>query len=82
MTRTILASATLAMLIAACGASTTADEYVEDLNALAATGRSDFEAAAVVYDEVAELRPLGGCEGKIGCSTVDIESVNSVAKRR
>ena len=32
----------------------TADEYVEDLNALAATGRSDFEAAAAAYDQVAE----------------------------
>ena len=32
----------------------TADEYVEDLNALAATGRSDFEAAAGVYDRGAD----------------------------
>jgi hypothetical protein len=32
----------------------TADEYVEDLNALAATGRSDFEAAAAAYKQVAE----------------------------
>jgi hypothetical protein len=54
VTRTVLAGATLAILIAACGGSTTADEHVEDLNALAATGRSDLEATAVVYDEVAE----------------------------
>jgi len=32
----------------------TADEYVEDLNALAATGRSDFEAAAAAYDQAAD----------------------------
>lgn len=32
----------------------TPDEYVDGLNALAATGRSDFEAAAGAYDEVAE----------------------------
>jgi hypothetical protein len=44
--RTVLAGAILAMVMAACGGSMTADEYVEDLNALAATGRSDSEAAA------------------------------------
>ena len=54
MTKTVLAGATLAMVVAACGGSMTADEYVEDLNALAATGRSDFEAAAAVYNQVAE----------------------------
>jgi hypothetical protein len=32
----------------------TTDEYVEDLNALAATGRSDFEAAAATYDQAAD----------------------------
>jgi len=54
VTKTVLAGATLAMVVAACGGSMTADEYVEDLNALAATGRSDFEAAAAVYNQVAE----------------------------
>ena len=44
----------MAMVVASCGESMTADEYVEDLNALAATGRSDFEAAAAAYDQVAE----------------------------
>jgi hypothetical protein len=52
--RTVLAGLALALAIAACGGSMTADEYVEDLNALAATGRSDFEAAAATYDQVAE----------------------------
>jgi hypothetical protein len=32
----------------------TADEYVENLNVLAATALSDFEAAAAVYGQVAE----------------------------
>lgn len=54
MTRTAVAGATLAIAIVACGGSMTADEYVENLNVLAATGLSDFEAAAVVYDQVAE----------------------------
>ena len=40
--------------MAACGGSVTADEYVEDLNALVATGLSDFEAAVAVYDQIAE----------------------------
>ena len=44
----------MAMVVAACGGSMTADEYVEDLNALSATGRSDFEAAATAYDQVAD----------------------------
>lgn len=44
----------LAIVAAACGGSMTADEYVEDLNALAATGRSDFEAAAAAYNQFAE----------------------------
>jgi hypothetical protein len=52
--RALFAGAALAMVIAACGGSMTADEYVEDLNVLTATGRSDFEAAAVAYDQLAE----------------------------
>jgi hypothetical protein len=43
VTRTVLACATLAIVATACGGSMTADEYVEDLNTLPATGRSDFE---------------------------------------
>ena len=54
MTRTVFGAVALAMVIAACGGSLTADEYVEDLNALAATGRSDFESAAAAYDQAAE----------------------------
>jgi hypothetical protein len=42
------------MVMAACGGSMTADEYVDNLNALAATGRSDFEAAAAEYDQAAD----------------------------
>jgi hypothetical protein len=51
---TVLVGVTLALGIAACGGSMTADDYVEDLNALVAIGRSDFEAAASTYDQVAE----------------------------
>ena len=54
MTRTVLAVATLAMVMSGCGGSMTADEYVEDLNAIVATGRSDFEAAAAAYDQAAD----------------------------
>ena len=41
-------------MVSACGGSMTADEYVADLNALVETGRSDFEAAAVTYNQVVE----------------------------
>jgi hypothetical protein len=51
VTKAVLAGAILAMVMAACGGSMTADEYVEDLNAVVATGRSDFEAAAAAYDQ-------------------------------
>ena len=44
----------MAMVVASCGGSMTADEYVADLNALAATGRSDFKAAAAAFDQAAE----------------------------
>ena len=54
MKRSVLAVVSLAIVVAACGGSMTADEYVGDLNALAATGRSDFEAAADTYNQVAE----------------------------
>ena len=49
-----MAGASLAIVIAACGGSMTADEYVEELNALAAVGRSNFEAAAAVYNQSAD----------------------------
>ena len=54
MTRTVFGAVALTMVIAACGGSMTADEYVEDLNALTATGRSDFESAAAAYDQAGE----------------------------
>jgi hypothetical protein len=44
----------LAIVVAACGGSMTATEYVEGLNALVATGRSDFEAAVVAQEQIAE----------------------------
>jgi hypothetical protein len=50
----VLAGATLAMVVAACGGSMTADEYVEDLNVLVATGLSDFEAAATSYGQAGD----------------------------
>jgi hypothetical protein len=52
--RAVLVGVTLAIVMAACGGSMTADEYVEDLNALVATGRSDFEAAVATYDQAAD----------------------------
>jgi hypothetical protein len=52
--RAVLAGASLAIMLAACGGPMTADEYVEDLNVLVATGRSDFAAATVVYNQLAE----------------------------
>jgi len=52
--RKVLAIAALALAVSACGGSMTADEYVEDLNALAAVGLSDFEAAAIAYNQIAE----------------------------
>jgi hypothetical protein len=54
VTRTVFASATLAIVMAACGGSMTADEYVEELNAVVATGRSDFEAAAATYNQAVD----------------------------
>ena len=54
MTRTVFGAAALAIAISACGGSMSADEYVEDLNALTSTGRSDFESAAAAYDQAAE----------------------------
>jgi hypothetical protein len=42
------------MVVASCGGSMTGDEYVENLNALAATGTSDFASVAAAYDQIAE----------------------------
>ena len=52
--RAVLAVVSLAIVASGCGGSMTADEYVEDLNALVATGRSDFEAAAATYNQAAD----------------------------
>lgn len=54
MRRALTLAVSLVIVFAACGGSLTADEYVEELNLLAATGRSDFEAAGVVYNQIAE----------------------------
>ena len=54
MRRTVLAGASLAIVVAACSGSMTPAEYVEGLNALVATGRSDLEASVVAYGQIAE----------------------------
>jgi hypothetical protein len=54
MRRTLLVGVVIAILATACGGQNAASTYVEDLNALTAAGRSDFEAAAVAYAESAE----------------------------
>jgi hypothetical protein len=54
MSRTLLAAAGLAILVAACGGSMTETEYVDALNALVETGRSDLEVSAAAYGQIAE----------------------------
>jgi hypothetical protein len=54
MSRTLLAGAGLAILVAACGGSMTATEYVDALNALVETGQSDIEASAADYGQIEE----------------------------
>ena len=56
--RTLLGGVILAIVVAACGGSMTATEYVEGLNALVATGRSDLEAA-VAQEQIAEPTMAG-----------------------
>jgi hypothetical protein len=51
--RALVAAASVAIVLAACGGSMSADEYVEQLNALVAVGRSDFEAAGAAYNQTA-----------------------------
>lgn len=48
----------MAIVVAACGGSMTATEYVEGLNALVATGRSDLEAA-LAQEQIAEPTMAG-----------------------
>ncbi len=52
--RTLLAGAGLVIVVAACGGSMTATEYIEGLNDLVSTGFADFEAASVAYDQIEE----------------------------
>lgn len=54
MRRTLLVGVVVAVVATACGGQNAASAYVEDLNALADAGRSDFEAAAVAYAQSAE----------------------------
>jgi hypothetical protein len=54
MRRILLVAVGLAIVVAACGGSMTATEYVEGLNALVATGLSDFETAVVAQEQIAE----------------------------
>lgn len=52
MRRTVLAGMSLAVVVAACSGSMTATEYVDALNALVETGRSDIEASAVAFGQL------------------------------
>ena len=52
MGRTLLAGVSLAIVVVACGGSMTATEYVEGVNALVATGRSEFEAAVIAHEQI------------------------------
>jgi hypothetical protein len=44
----------LAVVVAACGGSMTATEYVDALSALVETGHTDFEASSAAYGQIAE----------------------------
>jgi hypothetical protein len=53
MSRTLLAGAGLVMILAAaCGGPLTATEYVDALNTLVETGRSDLEASVAAYGQI------------------------------
>jgi len=52
--RRILLVALLMAVAAACDAPMTATEYVDALNVLIATARSDIEASIVAYDQLSE----------------------------
>jgi hypothetical protein len=49
-----LVAASLAIVVAACGGSMTATEYVEGLNAIASRANALFEPVVVAYDAVEE----------------------------
>jgi len=51
--RTLLAAASLVIVISACGGSTSETEYVEGLNALVKTARSDLEGPSLAYEQIA-----------------------------
>lgn len=52
--RAVVAGVTFVIMLNACAGSMTADEYVEDLNALVAIGLSEFEAASATYNQIAQ----------------------------
>jgi hypothetical protein len=52
--RTLLAGASLVIAVAACGGSTSETEYVEGLNALVETARSDLEGPSLAYEQIAD----------------------------
>ena len=54
MSKTLLAGASLAIVLTACGGPMTATEYVDALNALVESGRSDLEASVMAYGQIAE----------------------------
>ena len=54
MSRTVLAGLSLAVVVAACGGPMTADEYVDELNALVSRTRSEFVRAVTAYQQIEE----------------------------
>ena len=52
--RTLLAGASLAIVVTACGGSMSEDEYVEGLNNLVATAVSDLESSSFVYEQIGD----------------------------
>ena len=54
MRRAVLAVASLAIVVAACGGSMTASGYVEELDAIVSRALSEFEHVVVAYNQIAE----------------------------
>jgi hypothetical protein len=52
--RTLLAGVGLAIVVAACGGAMSETEYVEGLNALVETARSDLEGPSLAYAQIAD----------------------------
>jgi len=52
MKRALLAAASLAITVAACGGSNPAEDYIDGLNDIVTTGFADFEAASVAHRQI------------------------------